>query len=124
MWYTYIWRVSRFPLLFRQLLEAGADVNAINKISKTPLIYAASEDNIGCLQVLADSPGIDLNKVDVIHNEWNALHYAILQDNVEAVKILIRAGADKEQRDGIGRDPVTIAGDHFKLNVQRYLESI
>ena len=41
------------------------------------------------LQVLANVKGVDLNKIDVIHNDWNAFHYAILQDNVAALEILL-----------------------------------
>ena len=67
---------------------------------------------------------IDINKIDVIHNDWNALHYAILQDNVESVKILIKAGANAEQSDGIGRSPQIIADDHFKTKVSAYLQSL
>ena len=37
------------------MLDAGADVNSVNKISKTPLIYAASEDHLNCLQVRVHS---------------------------------------------------------------------
>ena len=106
---------------FSTLLAAGADVNAVNKIGKSALIYAASEDQIKCLEVLANAPGVDINMCDVMHNQWNALHYAVLQDSVRAVEILIGAGADKEQKDGIGRTPHVIAGDHFKEKVLTYL---
>ncbi len=105
----------------RELLEAGADVNAVNKISKTALIYAASENHVDCLRVLATARGVDLNKIDIIHNDWNALHYAILQDNVEAVRTLVDAGADPHQKDGIGRSPTVIAGDHYKEQVLAFL---
>ncbi len=79
---------------------------------------------IKCLEVLASAVEIDLNKVDILHNDWSALHFAILQDNVEAVKLLVDAGADPDQKDGIGRKPLVIAEDHFKENVAKYLKSI
>ena len=41
-----------FPFGFRTLLDFKANVNAVNKISKTPLIYAASENHLKCLEVL------------------------------------------------------------------------
>ena len=63
-------------------------------------MYAASEDHLNCLQVLSYAKNVDLNKIDVIHNDWNAFHYAILQDNVAALEILLKAGADGEQKDG------------------------
>ena len=76
------------------------------------------------MKVLASEKSTDLNKIDIIHNNWNALHYAILQDNVESVRILTENGADKGQKDGIGRDPKTIAGDHFKENVLKFLNEL
>ena len=36
---------------------------------------------------LLKSPDIDVNLIDKIHNGWNALHKAVLQDNVETVFI-------------------------------------
>jgi hypothetical protein len=38
---------------------------------------------------LLKSPRINLVLTDKIHNNWNALHKAILQDNVETVKICL-----------------------------------
>ena len=96
----------------------------MNKISKSPLIYAATENKVKCLEVLANSKNIDLDSTDVIHNQWNALHYAVLEDNVDAVKILVNAGADLAKRDGIGRTPLVIAGDHSKDKVLAYLQSL
>jgi len=115
--------VNGYAFVCKNLLDAGADVNSVNKISKTPLIYAASEDHLNCLQVLANVKGVDLNKIDVIHNDWNAFHYAILQDNVAALEILLEAGADGHQKDGIGRSPAVIAGDHYKQKTLAFLEN-
>ena len=53
--YTSIFRVIFCHCTSRNLLDAGADVNSVNKISKTPLIYAASEDHLNCLQVRVHS---------------------------------------------------------------------
>ena len=36
---------------------------------------------------LLKSPDIDVNLIDKIHNGWNALHKAVLQDNVDTVFI-------------------------------------
>jgi len=115
--------INGYALVCKNLLEAGADVNSVNKISKTPLIYAASEDHLECLKVLSNAKDVDLNKIDVIHNDWNAFHYAILQDNVAALEILLAAGADGQQTDGIGRGPTVIAGDHYKQKALAFLES-
>ena len=73
--------------------------------------------------MLSNAKDVDLNKIDVIHNDWNAFHYAILQDNVAALEILLAAGADGQQTDGIGRGPTVIAGDHYKQKALAFLES-
>lgn len=113
--------MNGFTRTGKALVESGkADVNAVNKISKTALIYAASEDKTSTLEMLCKSDGIDLNQVDAIHNGWSALHYAVLQDNVEAVDILVQAGVDTNQRDLIGRSPYVIADDHYKEKVLAY----
>ena len=42
------------------LVNLGADPNVMNKISKTPLIYAAAEGHVKVLEVLVKCPNIDL----------------------------------------------------------------
>ena len=42
------------------LVNLGADPNVTNKISKTPLIYAAAEGHVKVLEVLVKCPNIDL----------------------------------------------------------------
>jgi ankyrin repeat protein len=111
-------------IFYRELIKAGADVNAVNRISKTALIYAASENNVGCLEVLANAKNVDFAKIDKIHNDWNALHYAVLEDSIQAVKILVNAGANPDQKDGIGRTSLVIAEDHSKENVAAYLKTL
>ena len=85
---------------------------------------------------------------DQIHYSWTALHYAVLRDNPDCLKVLVRAGkicfllkfpvclyyfvfilflyigADCEQKDGLGRSPLMIAGDHEKKNAEEYLKTV
>jgi len=106
------------------LVNLGADPNVTNKISKTPLIYAAAEGHVKVLEVLVKCPNIDLEAKDQIHYSWTALHYAVLRDNPDCLKVLVRAGADCEQKDGLGRSPLMIAGDHEKKNAEEYLKTV
>merc|ERR1712029_800205 len=67
--------------------EGGVTVDPVNKISKTPLMYACMEDHLGTVRVLLEF-GADPLAKDMLHNEWNALHFAIMQDNVDVVRAL------------------------------------
>lgn len=48
------------------LLTLGADPNATNKISKTPLIYAAAEGHVKVLEELVKCPNIDLEAKGIV----------------------------------------------------------
>ena len=52
------------------LVNLGADPNVTNKISKTPLIYAAAEGHVKVLEVLVKCPNIDLESKGKIDGEW------------------------------------------------------
>ena len=64
----------------RTLLQApGINPNPLNKIFQTPLIYACMEEQETTVAELLKSPNINLEIPDEIHNQWNALHKAVLQ---------------------------------------------
>ena len=113
----------------RELIEkGGAAVDPINKISKTPLLYACMEDHLNMVRVLLEF-GADPLAKDSLHNEWNALHFAIMQDNVDVVKALLNeAKVNKDKLpsvvDAVGRKPLVVAEDHFKAKVAEYLKSL
>ena len=59
------------------LVNLGADPNVTNKISKTPLIYAAAEGHVKVLEVLVKCPNIDLEakgKIFLTIYLFNLLH--------------------------------------------------
>lgn len=104
-----------------------AEVDPVNKLTKTPLMYACQEDQCAVVEVLLEH-GADPLAKDMLHNEWNCLHFSIMQDNVETVKALIenakKAGKIQELvkvRDAVGRLPMVVAEDHFKRRVAAYL---
>lgn len=103
------------------LLEAGeADVNAVNKISQTPLIYACIERHLDTVKVMVEFKA-DLTLGDKLHWNWTPLHYAVLQDDVEIVQFLLDSGADKEAKDEAGRSALNVADEHAKENVKAIL---
>ena len=45
---------------------------------RTPLMYACVEDHVSVVNVLLEYRADPLAK-DMLHNEWNCLHFAIMQ---------------------------------------------
>lgn len=75
------------------LVEAGADVNASWRRGKTPLMHASDEyGDIEMVNVLLESPSIDVDAST--SSGFTALMFASMDDEVEAVEVLLSAGAD------------------------------
>ncbi len=96
----------------RVLIEAGADLNEIFN-RRPPLICAASNFVFEAADNLDDTRSIDIlqilieNGADVnIHDfsSWNPLMYAVLGQNIEALRALIKAGADANGPSVVYRD--------------------
>lgn len=81
------------------LLQAGADINARGWNAQTPLIAAASCNNIENMRLLLDK-GAALELRD--DDGHSALTAACVQGRIEAAELLIAKGADIRTKDGIG----------------------
>ena len=79
--------------IVKALLEAGADVGAVDPGMKATALHAAAYAGRTEAAKLLIEYKIDINKQGP-YNGYTALHDAIWQDNVEIVKLLIDAGAD------------------------------
>lgn len=95
------------PLRFiEELLAIGADPNGHDNDGFPPLIAAlckthphagspARDDVVDVLARLLDA-GADPNQRGI--NDWTALQFAVHETNVEAVRLLLARGADRELR--------------------------
>jgi ankyrin repeat protein len=115
----------RHPAMMRLLIESGADVNARGTVRNyqrhvtaegrpknldsggfTPLLYAARENCMECVEVLLDHRAdIDLPDPDGV----SPLHLAIMNANWDLARQLILAGADVNQWDIFGEAPLFTA---------------
>jgi ankyrin repeat protein len=115
----------RHPDMMRFLISKGADVNAasidrnyqrhiqaegrpksLDSGGLTPLLYAARENCLACVEVLLESKA-DINLPDP--DGVTPLHVAIMNANWDLAKRLIDAGADVNQWDIYGEAPLFTA---------------
>mmetsp|Transcript_20940 Transcript_20940/g.64440 ORF Transcript_20940/g.64440 Transcript_20940/m.64440 type:complete len:550 (-) Transcript_20940:18-1667(-) len=123
----------------KQLLSAGADPNIARSDGSTPLISACEQNSSEIADILL-AAGADPNhlrkwnalytstaqgnaylvkslllrgaSVDAIDsNNYTALTFAIVRENIEIAKILLAAGADPNWRDMVGEVPLHQASD-------------
>jgi uncharacterized protein len=112
--------IYRSPVAFiRTLLEIGADPNPADHSGFPPLIAAltcgrsrpgspARPDVPEIVRLLIEF-GVDPNQRGI--NDYTALHMAVAERNVEAVKLLLAAGADPQARTRIDdyETPIEVA---------------
>ncbi|EFW98798.1 cyclin dependent kinase inhibitor [Grosmannia clavigera kw1407] len=79
-------RSGRAPTLLLLLQQYGANLNQVDKLyGWTPLVHAASEGNVPCLQALLEA-GVDPNIVD--EKDLPAMYYAAWEGNLECMQLL------------------------------------
>lgn len=92
-----------YPEALQYLLDQGLDPNQQNEFGKTPLMYAAQENQLESVSILL-SKKADPNLSTIIPNDncnytlsksgMRALHYAARYASPEVIKLLIENGAD------------------------------
>jgi len=123
----------RHPEMMQTLIDHGADVDArsifrdyqrhvtaegrpksMDSGGLTPLLYAARENCLECVDVLlANGADIDLPDPDGV----SPLHVAIMNANWDIAKRLIEAGADVNQWDIYGEAPLfTAVGNYTRTD--------
>eukprot|EP01127_Copromyxa_protea_P024473 TRINITY_DN9669_c0_g1_i2.p1 TRINITY_DN9669_c0_g1~~TRINITY_DN9669_c0_g1_i2.p1 ORF type:complete len:1002 (+),score=159.74 TRINITY_DN9669_c0_g1_i2:85-3090(+) len=75
----------------KELVEAGAPINATDARNRTALDWAAMQGDFSTAQILIES-GIDINSSD--SEGYLAIHKAVLGANPKVVELLLASGAD------------------------------
>ena len=98
------------PKIITELLDAGADPNAQNKLGKTPLHVSSSRKRSKTLQYFLRR-GADVNARD--RKGRTPLHTVIL--NTRGIHLLVAAGADINAKMPDGRTPLHFAALRSRL---------
>lgn len=89
-------RVGNCPSLLLALEESGADLNQRDKLYQwTPLVHAAAEGQVACLQVLLGRH-VDTGILD--EKGCSALYYAAWEGHLDCMKLLARRPSQLPQR--------------------------
>ena len=100
----------------RALLSAGANVDAATDDGETPLWNAAQHGQTNAMRELL-AAGANVDVASTSFSGWRPLHIALFNDHIEgamgstmdAVKLLLNAGADVNALDEDGKSPLDYA---------------
>ncbi|XP_069559987.1 B-cell lymphoma 3 protein homolog [Brachyistius frenatus] len=93
--------------LARMLLDAGADINAMDvKSGQSPLMHAVESNNSDMVHFLIET-GCDVNSQSYSGN--TALHSACGRGHVDTVRLLLKSGADSSLKNNHNDTPVMVA---------------
>lgn len=93
------------------LLNEGADVNAVDRGGRSPLMNAAISCSLECVRVLITA-GASVNLKDKAG--WTALHFAAQENAAAIVGELLKAGADVDAGDENGNTPLSNAVFYYR----------
>jgi ankyrin repeat protein len=82
---------SGMPELVTKLVNLGADVNALDPASETPLFNAVKSKNLEVVRILADK-GATINTLSL--DGKTPLHHACICENIPILQFLISKGAN------------------------------
>ena len=105
----------------RVLAENGAELNVPDSLGRTPLINASIQGFSKMTDILIHM-GADV-KVTDLPTKRTALHFAALHGHLEIVKQLTAGGADLNQADSQGKQPLFYACRYGHRQVAEFLKS-
>jgi ankyrin repeat protein len=107
--------------IVRLLLEAGADVTAVDPGMKATALHAAAYAGRTEAARLLIAHGIDINRQGP-RNGYTALHDAIWQGHVDTARVIIEAGADLQLKTRAGETPLAFARAKHRREIAEMIE--
>ena len=100
--------------LVHKLLVAGAKIEALDRVKKNAATYAAGNGCSDCLQELIRA-GMPVNAA--LENDLTLLMWAAGYGHEDAVRMLLKLGANRSLKDGRGKTAEDMAreGGHSKV---------
>lgn len=110
------------PAIVGQLLEAGADVKAVDPGMQATALHAAAYAGRAAAAALLIQHHVDINKQGP-KNGYTALHDAIWQGHVETAKVIIDAGANLSLRSHHDETPLAFAKSRRQGAIAEMIET-
>lgn len=108
--------------IVRLLLDAGADVGAVDpSMHATALHAAAYAGRTGSARLLIEG-GVDINRQGP-RNGYTALHDAIWENHADTARVIIDAGADLTLKSHSGETPLDFARTKHRREIVAMLEA-
>ncbi|XP_068785579.1 histone-lysine N-methyltransferase EHMT2, partial [Struthio camelus] len=101
------------------LLQAGANINATDKLRRTPLMEAVANNHVEAARYMVRRGGCVYSKEE---DGSTCLHHAAKNGNLEMVDLLLATGqVDVNAQDNGGWTPIIWAAEHKHIEVIRML---
>jgi len=95
--------------IVKLLLKHGANIDNVNMHGQTALSMASEHDISDVMGILLEHRA-NPNIAETTEG-WTALHFACFNDQIEAVRLLLNAGADVDAQDHQRRKPIILTED-------------
>lgn len=103
------------------LLDAGADIEAMNNAGNTALHYAAATSKSECVRILIEN-GANV-EAKSLNSGFTALHYATQRGDVDCTLLLLDKEANLDAKDNNGDTPLHLATRFGKVDCEKLLLS-
>lgn len=84
------------------------------------LTNAAAEGALPVIEFLLKQPGVDIDSIGQMHGA-TALHFSIIRNHAEVVRVVLENGADPALIDGKGMTPLMLAADSGGVEIVKEL---